>query len=265
MIPLACRAHVVDWKKVVHPFWGRKPTEEEWSQFQLEDVRRRFTAGEEIADGILFAGYGKRRTSGMQCMTPEQFAKRKTYQYRHYVKNREKISNRKREYDRKNREACNAYRRAASAETKRKRVAYQAAWRKRNRDKANGYRRKAYHKRKPIPSAERRITVLIRDRLRVAVARKLYGRHVDKPSVNFLIWLAERDKIDWKLGYQIDHIVPLSRLDLTLAEGQMLANAPENVRWMQREDNASRGNSMPSQSEIDAHLVLVALWRESIK
>lgn len=264
MISMDLRTHVVDWKKTFHPFPNRQLTDNEWIAIRSLPKLCRFVNGEEVEPGKFFWAYFRNGANGMWITTsdkiissreaskrrsqsnPEQKNARSRARYR---SDRERVIKRTSEYSKKNRD--------------RGRVVNEM-WRRANPDKLRRYYKTEWEKQKTVP--QKRIARLLRMRIKGALRGKiLYDRDSDYESVSFLIWLADRQNIDHTNGYDIDHLIPLSKLDLSTPEQQLAANSPANVRWLKSIDNIRKHAKMPTQLEIDDHLALVAIWhREGI-
>lgn len=243
--------HITSWKKTFHIFPNRKLTNEEWFSLRSLPKIYRFNFGEEVGDGMLFREYAINCHNGIFIDTIENISKRfakqkqihgpseakRNYSKDYYNKNREKILQQKEEYRKINIDRIN------DPEKVKKRIARMV----------NMYR----------TNPRVRIMALLRGGIRDAVNdRLLYNRRKDDESVDFLLWLARYSNIDIKNGYDIDHIIPISKSDLTTKEGQEKINRPENIRWMRHKENISKHARMPQQSDINSHLILVDIWRK---
>jgi hypothetical protein len=260
MIPIDFRAHVIDWKMQAHLRTDKSPTKEEWSAMKSIPKEMRFQCGEEISSEKFFWAYIKTSRNGMYIASKKAFdltreksrqsakkrAKKHNESGKHYYqKNKKKVLERTSKYAKKNRERGRAV---------------NAVWKKENPEKIKRYYRNAWLAQKSDPQKH----ILKKIRLRITSITKhrlLYGRSTDSESVKFLIWLADYQKINALDGFDIDHIIPLSKTDLSTKEAQIKANSPENVRWLKRSDNIAKRDRMPSQQEIDDHLAVVSIWR----
>lgn len=112
----------------------------------------------------------------------------------------------------------------------------------------------------------------LRTRLKQAVTLKCMSRldtlsrSKDKESVGFLQWLANNKSLGDKYWtqYDIDHLIPVAWWKANRPDELEQMNAPENVQWLTPSENSKKSASMPSQEEIDAHLLLVSEWRSSL-
>ena len=203
----------------------------------------------------------KKRTA-FKRWASENAEKRHTYMAAWRAANRERINAANRVWWAKNREAVK-YTESRKAWDKKMRShlrSYSARWRENNRERLRTDGRVKFHELMQKP--ENRLLKNIRNRLHMAVAGKAHERSRDRESVVFLLWLARRSGINDLRGYSIDHIVPLSRINLSRSHSCIRANAPENVRWLTRFENLSKCDSRPSLTEIREHRKLVVEWRK---
>jgi hypothetical protein len=110
-------------------------------------------------------------------------------------------------------------------------------------------------------TGKRRISHLLRCSLRCAVKRSSIvksSKYTSTESVDFLTWLASKMGILLSTkDHQIDHIIPLSKLDLSNPFNLKMANSPTNVRWMSSFDNNSKNDNWPEVDELVSHYKLV--------
>ncbi len=253
----------VEDKIKAHLWVGRKLTDEEWTTIRSLDKSLRFDRGD-LVHGRRVSGYLRRCKDGLFLLTEEAYQaerlRRTEYKKAYVVEHRERLSAQQKVYyqrDRDSRIQAQRERYARSDKARRREVSRQ--WETNNPDKVKASSRRRYLNARADP--HRRTMQILRRRLKMAVdAKLLYGRAQDRESVDFLLWLAVHQSIDMST-HHIDHIMPLSRCDLSTPEAQQRANAPENVRWLLAQTNLNRGNALPTAEEVAAHLVLVGLWR----
>lgn len=147
----------------------------------------------------------------------------------------------------RNREKINAQIRKHRAENPERHRAKWREWAARNKEY--------------FDSPQRRIPHLLRCSLRHAVkmkGMKKGGRYAAPETAKFLIWLALKMGIDpVKDGYQIDHIIPLSKIDLSNPLNFTMAKGMTNVRWLSKFNNNSKNDRMPHINELMRHYELV--------
>lgn len=188
--------------------------------------------------------------------------KRRAYMATWRAANRARINSANRVWWAKNRETVK-YTETRKAWDKKMRPnlrSYAAKWRGNNRERLRTSARVKFHELMQKP--ENRLLKNIRNRLHMAVAGKAHERSHDREAVIFLLWLAQRRGIKDFSGYSIDHIVPLIRINLSRSRSCIRANAPENVRWLTRFENTSKGDDRPALSEVREHRKLVIEWRK---
>ena len=265
MIYIDFRTHVIEWKKTFHLSVGRKLTTDEWTIIRSIPKQSRFNNGEEMGDGKFFGAYSKSCINGIIFTTPQQAQriaiKRKQYLERTFlirsIKDRAKYKINKA----KKLKQCSEYFAKNKDVIRERRREYNRIHL--TKEKRNEYARTMRLKRKSIPCQH--IAYKLRNRLRSALRSKvLYSRGSDAESIKFLIWLAKYQNIDHRDGYDIDHIIPLSKHDLSTDILQKQANSPSNIRWMKHVDNMNRRNKLPTQEEIDKHMKLVSLWKNQV-
>lgn len=188
--------------------------------------------------------------------TPEQAAKRRALAKLRYQKDKDvgkaRINNWRRDNPERSREITKAYR---------------TRYPDRFRDSMNRWAKKM-RATDVIYSAATRL----RRRLKVAVdgkclsKRDAVSKSRDRVTIAFLQWLAGRQSLGevYWTRYAIDHIIPVVWWKDNRPDELELMNAPENVRWLTPSENSKKSASMPSQEEIDAHLLLVSEWRSSL-
>lgn len=260
MITLDFRKHVIDWKMTFHIFPNRELNDQEWSEMRSLPKAYRFQCGEQIDKDSFFWAYTKNSKNGMWVASKDKIkiaiknsktsrAKRRekanAYRRAKYQENPEPTIKRTSEYHKRNRD---------------KSYKKQMEWKKKNPDKIKKYYKTEFQKSLIIP--HKRIIRLLRMRIRCAVTNSiLHGRKTEYESAQFLIWLAARKNISNLLDYEIDHLVPISKWDLTIQENQEAANAPENVQWLTVAENIAKSDNMPTPEQIAEHRALVAQWR----
>lgn len=151
-------------------------------------------------------------------------------------------------------EKVNAKNRAWHAANQERSMANKMRWRRDNPDKNRKCRRESERRRR-INRPETMILSRLRARLRSVFRGDATPRAEDVPAVNFLRWCAPKGSLgEW----HIDHLFPLAS-----EQGQMLKNAPENVRWLPACENLRKQDNLPTQEEVDEHALLVAAWTAS--
>lgn len=109
---------------------------------------------------------------------------------------------------------------------------------KNNRDKINKRRRE----RRKNNDQER-----IADNLRKSIRRIISSQGIKKTWKGEITKELSQEIFD-KLGprpnesYHLDHIIPISVFDLTKKEHRILANSPDNLRWLEGEENLEKSN-----------------------
>lgn len=260
-------------KRNAHLWVDRILTPEEWESIRNLPYHLRYTRGDCLPIGKLFKGYNRSYKNGIQTCTAESLADA-IIKGREYAKNNPEP---RRKWRKNNQEKHNLiiknWHKANVERTRLKRKERYGVkseeinktareWRKRNPEKVKKYRKTAYLK---IKSDEGKwIGMRIRSRLRSAVKDSLFYRNCqDKDAVEFLRWSAKERGFDPLCqGYDIDHIIPVSKWDLSIAVNQKLVNSPENVRWMSRSDNLKKGTKSASETEIREHAEMVSKWRQ---
>lgn len=171
-----------------------------------------------------------------------------------------------REYRERNREYFRKRNLAWQRDNPEKARARSLRWQKKHPDKYRETKARCAKRRYRTDPATA-TAVKLRNRLRKrAGARPTSLRKDDRPTIRFLRWLRVKVGADAGRGdlWHIDHLIPLSLLDLTTPEGQRYANSPENVRWLTAEDNIGKADQAPTLTDIAAHLKLVAEWRKTL-
>ncbi len=240
--------------KIEHHIWpDRILTDNEWRALKSLSKESRLRRGD-LVGNKRFVGYNRACKNGTYLVDEEGFSRckekieaghtrHKGSVKRWYVENREHHKAKQKErYAR-----CN----------KRARRSQAKLWEKKNPDAVKAINRRKYLKIRSNPV--KAVMQSLRRRLKMAVdAKLLYGRARDRKTVEFLCWLKNHESIGE--NFHIDHIMPLSKCNLSTKEGQLQANSPYNVRWMTAADNILKADAMPSQHEINQHAVLVDLW-----
>lgn len=252
--------HVTGWKKQFH-ILDRSLTHEEWVRLDQLDPTCHFVRSEKIEAGLFFAGYRRYGRGAIRLVTAQQLDVENQKTKDRADQNRDKQRERNRARYRRQREETIARTSAYQKQRRAKFRDYQRKWTKENPDRIKQYHKTAHQRMQEQP--EKRAIKLMRLRLKSAVGVAFGRGQTEYESARFLIWLAGHQGIQDTLQYEIDHIVPLSRIDLSTEENQCFANSSENVRWLTREQNASKSDDMPSDQERLAHLDLVLRWRET--
>lgn len=248
-------------RRAFHVFTDKPLTIDEWTSVRALPKEHRFRRGDEIEEGKFFVAYHKKFKNGLMVTSKIALAKIVDRNKADYRNNREKRVAQHAVYYRKNRKACNDRAKEYAENNREKLREIKNRWVKNNPEKVKIIRKKDREQRYADP--QKHIALKIRGRLKCAFKhRLLYGRAVDKESVNFLLWLARHQSLDLRQEYEIDHLVPVSKCDLSTVAGQIKANAPENVRWLTKEQNLCKKDRLPSQEEIESHLLLVKCWRK---
>ena len=202
-------------------------------------IEKKFKRGDVREDGKIFWRYlaGEKQN----WVTPVQYSENQRNSYRAGKLRLEK-----------DRERINALRRDQT-----KRMSPE------RRGRYNGYCREVYYPRRkkdPRYLVVSRLRASLKATLRERGHCKRTGRARDKKAVEWLLWLAQHTGIDPKDGRanHIDHLVPLSHLDLSSEEMQSWANSPYNVRWMPGRENLAKADRLPTAIECCQHDQLLA-------
>jgi 5-methylcytosine-specific restriction endonuclease McrA len=267
--------YTLEQKILAHPFWSKSksPSDDQWSKIQAIPSELKFKLGDEVPDlqlkGRVFKCYHKAASSGLLMCTREALEKKRTsarlYFKKRYVKKgrRKKTEEEKRATQRANKKRNRAAKKARHKARMLTDPEYAAKTRQRWRevDKKRKEQIAIYHKKRsqtPLGIAERRI----RNSLRRHLDKLLFnGEKTTMEGARFLCWLAKKRGLqNLKKDWHVDHIIPLSKFDLTKVTRKNV-NAPENLRWLTPAENWAKSDAMPTQQEIDEHLKLVAQWR----
>lgn len=82
-------------------------------------------------------------------------------------------------------------------------------------------------------------------------------------GITFLIWLAKKMGVNHhEKTHEIDHLIPLSSMDLTTDENCIKANSPFNIRWVLRSENLAKYDSFPTEQDISNHAKVVNQWMD---
>jgi len=226
-------------KLSVHLDQEKRPTREEYVDFMAfikANPQYRIKSRTEV-NGLIFLQYNMKRRGGMHLLTQEQHGK---------IKERAIVW-------RKQRPITDEMR-----ESNRKAL---ILFKERNPERYRQILRRSAEKRKLRPLD--RIASVMRGSLRCAVRRQGNGNYRGKykDAVLFLKWLYVKMGIELSdKAYEIDHIKPLSSLDLFSESGRLAANSPYNVRLVTRGENLRKTNKMPTEEEILNHSNLVQQW-----
>lgn len=266
-----------------HIWTGKRLTISEWAHIKTLPKELKFKRGDEMGDKVFF-GYNRTSFNGSRFTTKEFLDLHKARVKKHTIDNKPLYRGYANKWREKNPEKTKASCQKYATQNKIRIAAYKVeyyqshkveshaaarAWTKNNPEKSRILNSRKYEKLKKNPNT---ITALkLRNRLRGMVppinGNKLrYSRGIDVVSAEFLMWLAAYQNLDLINGnYHIDHIIPISKWDLSTEENQRTCNAPTNIRWLYGPENISKNDSLPAEADIESHLVLVNLWRTSLQ
>lgn len=233
-----------------HYFVDRILTNEEWNKIKSLPLELKFKRGDKIGD-LLFFGYSSRMKNGLYLVTEEKLTLAR--------EKRSKYQMLKIKTDKKYKENQNKLKQ--TPEYKRKRVEHNKIY---YSEINNKIKRSNYNKNKYKTDIKYRIKILLRNRIRTKLVRKIkYERYSDNLSIKFLIWLAKRNNISILDGkYTIDHIFPLKKLNIISKEEELFANSLYNIQWLLSVDNTIKKDKIPRKEEIETHYKLVNLFAE---
>jgi hypothetical protein len=259
--------------------------------------RRRF--GEVRADGWVFRGYGKYRLKSGEFKererwsSPKAWARQmryfesrrewhKNYVKKHYKKNAAIYKKRSEEWYRENKE---------HADQRNRKYAVQ------NKDRVKGWRR-AHYERNKERNAEQSKQWIKKNKQRFKLWKSKYIRHKLKTDIQFRLAMNLRTrlytflkgtrktartvqllgcsfaelqqhlesqftpKMSWEnygTFWEIDHIIPMSLFDLTLAEHQHAACHWTNLQPLPASENRSKGNRIDAdvREDLENYIYLV--------
>jgi 5-methylcytosine-specific restriction endonuclease McrA len=250
----------------LHPIkTGKGLSREEWISFRLLKNPNKLKMGDYNPEtGLYFLSYHPQCKNALRWTTKERL--NATSKFRalglpnpNRKKTEEERVKNNRERDRRNKPAKRARHKARMLTDPEYAAKTRQRWREANEKfKAQ---RAIYFKNRgqtPLGIAERRI----RNSLRRHLDKLLFnGEKTTMEGARFLCWLAKKRGLqNLKKDWHVDHIIPLSKFDLTKVTRKNV-NAPENLRWLTPAENWAKSDAMPTQQEIDEHLKLVAQWR----
>jgi hypothetical protein len=168
---------------------------------------------------------------------------KKTYLHNYYLKNKEKIKNRSRNYHWKHRNEIIKKQKERYKRNFLERKIVNKKWISNNRKRWLNYQ-KWYniHRREKDPNFNMRHRL----RSRLNVVFKKYGNGKIFPSnkygIDYFKIIEHLKPFPKDISkYHIDHIIPLVSFDLTDPEQIKIAFAPENHQWLLAEENRKKG------------------------
>lgn len=173
--------------------------------------------------------------------------------------NAEKIRERERARYGKNVEACRQANRASAKLNREKNTARERKWRSRNKDKVRGYNRKYVNKKRKTDIAFH-LQMTVRTRIHGALARSSLGKearalqYVGCTADELRCWLEGKflPGMTWenrgRHGWHIDHIIPLAKFDLSDYAQQSAAFHYTNLQPLWAEDNMRKKDKVTGQN-----------------
>lgn len=261
--------HPIHEKILAHPVWtGKCPTREEWAQVKDISKPLRFKLGDRAHPSDhekVFCSYNPETANGLQWIPLAKYMASAKYR-------REGELNpcRKRTEQEKRAASVAKNKRlyAAKRDLHRARMESDPEYRAHIHARDNA----RYKKNRTIYLARAQTPeYVIKKSLRGSI-KKYVGtissgiNRKNNDGARFLIWLAARNGVPVPNGaeWHIDHLIPISRFDLSIESERLRVNAPENLRWLKAFDNYSKHDNMPSPEEVAAHLEVVAEWRAAV-
>ena len=172
---------------------------------------------------------------------------------KNYLRCRKNILKQKKEYLENNREEINERRRKNYPKYKQKRALGNKLWREKNRDYYNKYSSRYYHERvKKDP--QYKMTICLRTRLKNILRNKGYRKNnktmeyvgCSKKELKKYIKSLFCDDMSWNNygKWHIDHIYPLSRIDLSKEENIYKVMNYKNLQPLWARDNIIKSNKI---------------------
>jgi len=172
--------------------------------------------------------------------------------------NAEKIRERVRAKYAENIEVCRQAARASAKRNREKSTAREREWRSRNKDRVRGYYRKYVNKRRKTDIAFH-LQMTVRTRIHGALARSSLGKeartleYVGCTASELRCWLESKilPGMTWenrgRHGWHIDHIIPLSKFDLSDPVQQAAAFHYTNLQPLWAKDNLRKSDKVAGQ------------------